>query len=256
VFSSDNIDNLLEQLWNTIYNKGTPLHFGDPEEPKDALEIFAIFQIYGKAIQRLYNGDTPKGWMFRNAANQEYVKMLKDPNKGDQPYTYGERLHNQRVTVTLAEQLSKKGFNVTVNVPKEDQAYTEVEVNQIEEHKKMLTDSIEYGIQSNRIWGDIGRSTDLKLKDPPCFRGWMLRLSERNKISLRIFMRSNDAGNAVFSNLCAFVRVFTDEVIVPAGGILEEVILVAASEHIYLHDFDQIEALVGKVPEHMKRFMK
>jgi thymidylate synthase len=69
-------------------------------------------------------------------------------------------------------------------------------------------------------------------------------------------MRSGDAGNAVFSNLDGFVRVMVDEVITPAGGVLEEVILVCTSEHIYDNDLDQVESLIGKIPENMKKLLR
>lgn len=238
VYSSDDLDYILKHLWSDILINGNPLKFGDKTEIKHATEVFAVFQIYGKALQRMYNGDTPKGWKFRNQANSDYVKMLFCSDKGDQPYTYGERLHSQWTSIS------------------DSVARHHIEINQLEVHREMLRESIETGIQSNRIWGDIGKPTDLRLKDPACLRGWQLRTSERNKVSARFVMRSGDAGNAVFSNFDSFVRVFVDEVITPAGGILEEVLLVCLSEHIYDHDLDQVEALVGKIPDHMKRMLR
>lgn len=245
LFKSDNIDSLNQILWETIYNKGSPLHFGSTDEPKDAKEIFAVIQIHGKALKDLYNGKLPKGWKFGEQANKVYVEMLKNPDKGAQPYTYGERLHRQSVSQKVYSFGKNDGICSSSN-------YT-INVNQIEEHRRMLTRAIDTNIQSNRIWGDIGKPTDLKLNDPACFRSWQLRTSERNKVSLRIFMRSSDAGNGYAANLGAFIRVFVDEVITPAGGILEEVIFIAFSEHVYVNDFDMLEMLFGKVPEAIRK---
>jgi len=246
-YSSDNIDVLNEKLWRDIYYDGNPLVFGSENEPKAAREVFAVIQLYGKALDDLYTGKLPKGWKFGEAANKVYIEMLKDPERGEQPYTYGERLHYQ-VTSISTEMKDKNGTPFL--------EWHNIQINQLHCHKEMLQKSIESGIQSNRIWGDIGKPTDLELKDPPCFRGWQLRTSEIKKVSLRIIMRSSDAGNAYAANLGGFIRVFVDEVIEPAGGILEEVIFVALSEHLYKNDSDMIEAVVGNIPEHIRRLLK
>jgi hypothetical protein len=60
-FSGDDINKLNEELWRTIYTKGNKLHFGSVDEPKDAREIFAVIQLYGKALRDLYEGKLPKG---------------------------------------------------------------------------------------------------------------------------------------------------------------------------------------------------
>lgn len=233
VFSSDDINVLNEQLWLTIYNKGNDITFGSVDEPKDAREIFAVIQVYGQALKELYNGKLPKGWKFGEAANKVYIEMLKDPDKGEQPYTYGERLHAYPAD------------------PRSEYVY-----DQMLEVRNALCNSIEDQIQSNRICGIIWNPIDIRLKDPPCFQHFQIRLTEGNKVSLRIYFRSNDATNAVFANMGAVIRCFIDEVIDPAGGILEEVIWTATSEHIYNNDFDTVEALIGKVPDHVRRLLK
>jgi len=230
VFSGDDINKLNEDLWRTIYNKGNDLHFGGTEEEKDAREIFAVIQLYGNALNDLYEGRLPKGWKFGEAANKVYIEMLKNPDKGDQPYTYGERLHRYPAL--------------------------DGNINQVENVRNALQKSIETGIQSNRIVFIIWNPLDIYMENPDCFNWGQLRVSEGNKVSMRIVFRSNDAANAVFANMGAVIRVFVDEAITPAGGELEEVIWTAASEHIYLNEFDQVEALVGKVPEHLRRLMR
>ena len=232
-FSGDDINKLNQDLWRTIYTKGNELHFGGVDEPKNAREIFAVIQLYGKALQDLYEGKLPKGWKFGEAANKVYIEMLKDANKGEQPYTYGERLHAYPAD------------------PQSEYVY-----DQMFEARCALIKAIEDKIQTNRICGVLWSPADIRLHDPPCFNWFQLRLSESNKVSLRILFRSNDAANAVFANMGAVIRVFVDEVIKPAGGELEEVIWTATSEHICLTDFDQVEALIGKVPEYMRRFLK
>ncbi len=243
VFKSDNIDELNVALWNAIYSKGNPLHFGSVEEPKDAREIFAVVQLYGKALHALYEGRLPKGWKFGEAAQKIYIEMLKDPEKGEQPYTYGQRLKNIPVW---------DGTKYPVN----DEWIADcVEVNQLNTAKDALEDSIAVGIQTNRICGVLWIPTDIMFENPPCFQWFQLRLSEKNKVSLRILFRSHDYGNACFANWGAIIRCFIDEVITPAGGELEELICVSTSAHIYDNDFDMVESLVGKIPEHIRRMM-
>lgn len=230
-FSGDNINVLNEELWRTIYQKGNDIIFGSAEEPKEAREIFAVIQLYGQALKDLYAGKLPKGWLFGESANKIYIEMLKNPDPGEQPYTYGQRLHDYPL-----DEISG--------------------VNQMVTTTNSLYEAIETGIQTNRIVGIIWHVTDHMLNDPPCLQWFQLRLSEKNKVSLRILFRSNDATNAVFANMGAVIRVFVDEVITPAGGILEEVIWTATSEHIYNTDIDVVENLIGKVPDHMRRLMK
>jgi thymidylate synthase len=176
--------------------------------------------------------------MFGEAANKVYIEMLKDPEKGDQPYTYGERLHDY------------------LTADKDNMGEWFVTINQMNALRGKLKESITTGVQNNRICGVIWNPCDLDLKDPPCFQWFQCRLTEGNKVSLRILFRSNDASNAVFANMGAVIRVFVDEVIKPAGGELEEVIWTATSEHIYDNDVDQVEAVVGKIPEYMRRRLR
>ena len=161
--------------------------------------------------------------------------MLFNHDKGDQPYTYGQRLHMYPV---FDEDHESCGY-----------------INQLENMRDALKLSIETGIQSNRICSVLWNPLDFKLNDPPCFNWNQARLSERTKVSLRVLFRSNDASNAVFANMGAVTRLFTDEVIKPAGGKLEELIWIAVSEHIYSTDMDMVESLIGKIPEHIRRYL-
>ncbi len=231
-FKSNNIDELNVALWNAIYSKGQPLEFGSVGEPKTAKEIFAVVQLYGKALNDLYEGKLPKGWKFGEAANKVYVEMLKDPEKGEQPYTYGQRLHKYP-----------------------DHPYGEHTFNQIDSVTGNLRHSIQNKIQTNRIVGILWHPYDLTREDPPCFNWFQLRLTEKNKVSLRTLFRSRDFGNASFANWGAIIRCFVDEVINPAGGELEELICVSTSAHIYENDMDMVESLIGKIPEHVRRMM-
>jgi thymidylate synthase len=200
----------------------------------------AVVQIHGKALKDLYDGKLPKGWKFGEASNKVYVEMLKDPCRGDQPYTYGERLHSF-VTAYLDQ------YDLSVN------DY----VDQMENSRNSLKKAIEEGIQTNRICGVLWNPCDYMLNDPPCFNHFQARLLEKNKVSLRVLFRSHDFGNACFANWCAIIRVFQDEVIKPAGGILEEFICVSESAHVYSNDEDMVtDLLIGKMPSFIKRWAK
>lgn len=211
VFRGDDIDRLNEQIWQAITLSGNRLNFGDEAEKKAATEVFSVIQLYGKAIPRLYSGEVPDGWLFKGKAVKEYAAMLKDPDKGDQPYTYGERLHKN---------------------------------SGLERARDTLKTSIETGVQSNRIVGALWESGDLSLKSPPCFNWFQLRLMEpgSNDASLRILFRSHDYGNGVFANLRGITELFIDEVIGPAGGKLSEIILTSTSAHLYDNDMDMVFA--------------
>jgi len=237
-YSSDNIDVLNEKLWRDIYYDGNPLVFGSESEPKAAREVFAVIQLYGKALDDLYTGKLPKGWKFGEAANKIYIEMLKNPDKGEQPYTYGERLHSY---FTATHDRLGEWF---------------VTQNQMVSVMGKLRVAIKTETQNNRICGVIWNPVDIDLKDPPCFNWFQLRLSEKNKVSLRVLFRSHDYGNANFANFGAIIRCFVDEVIGPAGGVLEELICVSASAHLHDNDSDMIEAVVGNIPEHIRRLLK
>lgn len=228
-YSSDNIDVLNEKLWRDIYYDGNELLFGDESEPKRAREIFAVVQLYAGALDRLYNGDVPKGWQFKGSAQKVYLFMIKssddisDDDTDGQPYNYRQRAKHQK---------------------------------QFEDAREALRGSIETGIQTNRICGVIWWPGDLELKSPPCWQWWQLRKSDKNNVSARILFRSHAYDNACFANWGAIIRAIKDEIITPAGGILEELICVSTSAEIEYSNFDMIEAVVGNVPEHIRRLLK
>lgn len=228
-YLSDNIDTLNEKLWRDIYYDGNELLFGDENEPKKAREIFAVVQLYGNALERLYNGDVPKGWLFRGKANKAYILMIKssddvaDDDTEGQPYNYRQRAKHK---------------------------------DQFKQAREALKKSIETGIQTNRICGVIWWPGDLDLKSPPCWQWWQLRKSDKNNVSLRILFRSHAYDNANFANWGAIIKAFVDEVITPAGGILEELICVSVSAEMEYSNFNMVEAVVGNIPEHIRRMMK
>jgi thymidylate synthase len=215
VFSGDDIDDLNDEMWRRIQRHGLRLNFGTPKKPekwKGATEIFAVTQIYGNALTRLYNGDVPKGWKFCGAMAKEYNGTLMNCDKGDQYYTYGQRLKENNCLPAIIEGLS---------------------------------DSIETGVQSNRIVGTIWHWKDIFVEDPPCFQFFQVRLMEENLVSLRTLFRSHCFVNADFANYGALIRFFIDEVIHPAGGELSELINVSTSAQIGDGDVNTVFNRVG-----------
>jgi len=229
VFSSDDIDKLNEDIWRFLYVKGSELTFGDRSEVKHAREAFFVVQLYGPALTRLYNGEVPKGWLFGGKANLEYNHMIKssdeiaDDDTEGQPYNYRQRAKHK---------------------------------NQFKDAMEALKESIETGIQTNRICGVIWWPGDLKLKSPPCWQWWQVRKLDKNNVSLRILFRSHAYDNAEFPNWGAILKAFIDEVVTPAGGVLEELICVSTSAEIEYGNFSMIESLIGWIPEHLRRLMK
>lgn len=216
VYSGDNLEQLNDQMWRDIQWYGKPLTFGTPklgEFRKQAYEIYAVTQLYGDALERLYNGDLPKGWKFSNLCNQEYVDSLKNPDKGDQYYTYGFRFH---------------------------------EAFQPERIRLELKKSIKTGVQSNRIVAMIwDKYHDLEKQAPPCWQWAQFRLMEENLISTRTLFRSHCFVNGDFANYGALVRLFRDEIIEPAGGELSELINVSTSAQIGVGDVNTVFDRVG-----------
>lgn len=224
--SGDDITEINRDLWQFIPKHGNRLKFGDKNRVKWATESIIVVQAYAGALNQLYNGETPDGWMFGGESNQVYIEMLKNPDPGEQDYTYGQYLHNQN------------GVNQIVNV------------------REALKEAIETEIQSNRIAGNIWTPESIKLKDPPCFVFFQLRTSEKNKVSLRVVFRSHDYGNGNFANFGAIIRCFVDEVITPVGGELEELFCVSLSGHIYDTDMNMVDRyLFGKAPSYLRRLL-
>lgn len=229
IFSSNDIDQLNKDLWDFLYIKGNELTFGDKTEQKHAREAFIIVQLYDEAITRLYNGDVPNGWMFRGAAQLKYLVMIKssddidDEDTEGQPYNYRQRAKHE---------------------------------NQFKDAVGALAESIETGIQSNRICGVIWWPGDLKLQSPPCWQWWQVRKLDKNNVSARILFRSHAYDNAEFSNWGAILKALIDEVITPAGGVLKELICVSASAEIEYGNFSMIEAITGKIPEYIRRLLR
>lgn len=218
VYSGDDIDYMNDRVWTDIQKFGLPLRFGsvvNPNMRKSAWEIFSVMQFYGKALDRLYAGDVPKGWRYKGKAVTDYANMLRNPDPGDQPYTYGQRLHDW------------EGRNQLRNV------------------RDYLKASIKTGVQTNRIVGVILHPDDIYLEDPPCFNWYQVRLMEDNLVSLRTIFRSHAYVDASFANYCGIVKVFTDEVIKPAGGVLSEYINVSTSAQIESTEVDVVFDRVG-----------
>lgn len=216
-FSCDDITKMNDHVWVTGLMQGKKILFGDKAEPKPATEMFAVLQFYGNATRQFYRGEVPKGWLFKEQAVSEYAKMLADCNRGEQPYTYGERLNAYDVG---------GGYLV----------------DQLATSRDKLEEEIESDIQSNRNVGMLWNPVDALLQSPPCFNWYQVRTLEPGStdVSLRLLFRSHDYGNGYAANLCGITKVFTDKVIEPAGGKLEEIILVSTSGHIYDNDLDMV----------------
>lgn len=216
VYSGSDIDSLNDKMWRDIQAYGKPLTFGTAREgkfQKKAWEIYAVTQLYGEALERLYNGELPNGWRFSQACNQDYVESLKDPDKGDQYYTYGFRAH---------------------------------EADQIGRMRRELAMSIETGVQTNRIVGVIwDKYNDLEQEDPPCWQWIQTRLMEDNLVSARTLFRSHCFVNGDFANYGALIRLIVDEIVKPAGGELSELINVSTSAQIGAGDVNTVFDRVG-----------
>jgi Thymidylate synthase len=145
--------------------------------------------------------------------NQAYINMLKDPDPGDQYYSYGQRLH---------------------------------QFNQTERLRDALKECIETGVQSNRLVVQIwDKEHDLEQPNPPCFQFLQCRLREENLVGAVTLFRSHCFVNADFANYGAIIKYLIDEVVEPAGGELSELINVSTSAQIGKGEVDTVFDAVG-----------
>ena len=227
-YSGENIDFLYKRITEDIVLDGKDITFGHAGEPKRAREIYAIIQIYGKAIDDVLAGITPANFRWAGDKITDYQNSFLVPlcdvgkRQGDDTdfeYTYIE--------------LMRKFQTI------------EGEIDQMDVSKEKLAENLKTGIQSNQNVGTVYHPMYWNSHNPPCFNWYQVRLLDDNKVSLRLLFRSNDYGDAVWANLCGIAKAFDELVIKPAGCELIEIILTSTSAHIYANEADLAKKVSG-----------
>lgn len=218
VITSQSMEAANSQMLHFICSAGRKLDFGDEKEHKYAWEAHVTLQLSGKILEDCYMGKTPSHFPMGPqgvlAYQREYFNLLKCLTF---IYHYKIRLEDYRG------------------------------VNQMDYLKEGVRKSIQYKLNNNRLVATLWDPfLDEGTQSVPCFNWCQLRRLTGNVFRLEILYRSWDV-TAVWSNLAGLIKYFVDEVIVPGGGVLGEVIITGTSTHVYRHDFDYAKAIVGEV---------
>ena len=222
LFSGDNIDDLYYETTKAIVTEGTELKFGSQREVKYARELFIILQIYGKAINDILAGKTPAGFIWSGKKIREFMKSFIDEieNPSGFIYTYQELLKSYPMP-------NGSTFN------------------QLHSVKEKLAYDKGHDIQGNRIVGVIWNPIFADNDNSPCFNWFQIRYLGNNKVSLVILFRSHDYGSALFANLCSIAYAFYYYVIAPNLCVIDEIIVISTSGHIYENDSQLAEDITG-----------
>lgn len=227
-YSGQDIDFLYKKITEDIVLDGKDITFGNEEEPKKAREIFAIIQLYGKAIEDVISGKTPKNFRWAGDKITDYqngflVPMdqigIRHGDDTDFEYTYIELMRKFKTI--------------------------EGKIDQMDISKKKLEEGVRTKIQSNQNVGTIYHPMYANSHNPPCFNWYQIRMADEKNVSLRLLFRSNDYGDAVWANLCGIAKAFDELVIKPAGCKLKEIILISTSAHIYANEADLAKKVSG-----------
>ena len=222
LFEGSDIDKLYHDITKCIITEGSTLKFGSQREVKYSREIFAVVQLYGKAIDDILAGKTPKDFIWSGQKIKELQRSFIEDvtNPAGFSYTYGELLKNYPM-----------GGGKTFN--------------QLHAAKESLGYDIRHDIQSNRnvgvLWNPIFMGND----NCPCFDLYQIRYLGGNKVSLVLFFRSHDYASALYANLCSIAYAFNYFVFAPNLCVIEEIIVISTSGHIYEGDSQLAEELVG-----------
>lgn len=222
LFEGNDIDELYKQITTCIITEGDDIDFGDAKEVKQAREIFAVTHIYGRAIQDIIDGKTPKGFIWSG----EKIKMFQQQ--------------------FIEEYLNPTGFEYTYSELLRDYPVGEGKtVNQLEISKKLLAYDKGHELQSNRNVGILYHPKFAFIRDKPCFNWYQIRYLGNGKVSIVLLFRSHDFGDALWANLCSIIYCFVVFVTAPNVCVVDEVILVSASGHFYEYSSQQAENITG-----------
>ena len=222
LFEGNDIDVLFHDVTKAIVTEGTTLRFGSQREVKYARELFIILQVYGKAIIDILAGKTPKGFIWSGQKVREFMKSFIEEieNPSGFIYTYQELLKSY---------------------PMPDGS----SFDQLHAAKEALAYDVRHGIQGNRIVGVLYNPIFNKTPDKPCFNWWQVRNLGNNRVSLVVLFRSHDYGSALFANLCSIAYAFYYYVIAPNLCVIDEIIVLSTSGHIYENDSQLAEEVTG-----------
>lgn len=218
-FKGEDIDTLHKEITSAIVSDGKDIVFG--YEKKHARDTCMTIQIWGKAVKRLLNGSTPKGFPFSGDKLKEFNRqgVMDDPNPFGFVYTYQGLLRKFMTNSTAIDQLD--------NI------------------KNRIGEAIYTGVRDNGSVGVLFHPNMISWQDKPCWNWLQVVYLGDKKLSVRLLFRSHDYGTAMWANLSFILHLLRHFVARPNECEIVEVILFSSSAHIYEGDTDNAEDISG-----------
>ena len=218
-FAGEDIDALHKEIISAIVSDGNDIVFG--YEKKHARDTCMTIQIWGKAVKRLLNGSTPKGFPFSGDKLKEFNRqgVMDDPNPHGFIYTYQGLLTKPGDIFRYADQL----FDIAMKLKR----------------------VINIGVKDNGMVGVLFHPSMFDWDEKPCWNWLQVTYLGDNKISVRLLFRSHDYGTAMWANLSFILHLLRHFVARPNECEIVEVILFSSSAHIYEGDMDNAEDVSG-----------
>lgn len=241
LISTDSIDKAYIEWAKQIKDNGHPMVFGNPLQPKAATHTIAILQLYGTAITRILDGETPLHFPWDGKKVKEFMSTYDQEveNPHNFVYTYPNLISRQ----PCVEQVDKANPEM-VKV-----SY----IDQMTVAKNKLSQAISTEMFDTRNVGVLYNPSFRYTDSRPCFNWFQVQHTGDGDTTLIVVFRSHDYGSAVWANICAISHWFNERVITPAGGVLREVIVVSTSAHIHDYDMDIVTKLTSLGP--LERFI-
>jgi len=160
---------------------------------------------------------------LKQGASGVYRDEFLNPDKGDQPYTYGERLLAYSYDVP--------------NIYGGD----EIKINQLDYIVQTLIDESTSRQAVAIIWNPL---KDEEMKEPPCFQYTQAFENSEGDLELMFVFRSNAWDMALQNNLQG-LKVFTNEIARRVNKPCYKINLLAVCPHIYWYNIDDIKSKLG-----------
>ena len=215
-FSNDDIDHLHKEITSAIVSEGKDIVFG--YEKKHARDTCMTIQIWGKAVKRLLNASTPKGFPFSGDKLKEFNRqgVMDDPNPFDFVYTYQQLLRKFEGCIDQLSNISLK-----------------------------LSKVIKNEVKDNGMIAILFHPDMFDWQEKPCWNWLQVTYLGDKKLSVRLLFRSHDYGTAMWANLSFILHLLRHFVARPNECEIVEVILFSSSAHIYEGDMDNAEDVSG-----------
>jgi thymidylate synthase len=195
----------------------------------------AIIQLYGLAVHHVLEGRTPVDFPWQGEKVKELQTSFDKAAMNDR-YRSAEGDDTQ-FDYTYPELLTKQVFHDP------DGQFLVDWRDQMACASEILKTAIDNDLFDTRNVGNLYEPFFVDKENKPCFCLFQVQHTGEGKVTLICYFRSHDYGTAVWANICAISYWFNEKVILPAGGILDEIIIFSASAHVY-SDCDVIDKLL------------